>query len=194
MTPREFLDFLGAAGKLKTAYRHNFTEEGRRESVAEHSWRLALMAMILREDFPEVDIDRVVKMCVIHDLGEAVTGDIPCFLKTEADEEVEKRAVEGLFEKLGEGAREEFSGLYSEMERLETEEARLYKALDCLEAVISHNEADISTWEPHEYELQFSHGTDKVAWSGWLRELKAEIDKDTRRKIEEADKADNLII
>lgn len=187
--PRDFLDFLEIAGRLKTAYRHNYTEDGRKESVADHSWRLAFMPLLLKDSFPGVDIDKVIKMCLIHDLGEAVTGDIPCFKKTAADEATEKSAINSLLSALPEGTRAEFSALYDEMEALETKEARLYKALDCLEAVISHNEADISTWEPHEYELQFKHGADKVGWSDWLRELKAEIDKDTRRKIEEADKA-----
>ncbi len=69
------------------------------------------------------------------------------------------------------------------MNELETDEAKLYKALDNLEAVIQHNEADISTWIPLEYDLQFTYGADKVEFSPYLRELKKEIDQRTKEKI-----------
>ena len=87
-----FLDFLALAERLKCATRHCTNSRGDPESVAEHSWRAALMAMLLAPEFPGVEIDRVVRMCIIHDLGEAVTGDIPTFLKNRADEETEDRA------------------------------------------------------------------------------------------------------
>lgn len=184
MTPREFIDFLGLISPLKTTPRHNWTEPGRRESVADHCFRLALAPMLLEGEFPELDIGKVIKMCLIHDLGEAVTGDIPCFSKTESDEQTERLAVEGLLSHLSEDVRENFRALYLEIEECRTPEAKLFKALDSLEAVISHNEADISTWEPHEYALQLRHGADRVGWSEWLTALKAEIDRDTLRKIE----------
>lgn len=182
MTPRGFIDFLGEVSALKTAYRHNWTDGDRRESVADHSWRLALMPMLIESEFLDIDINRVIRMCLIHDLGEAVTGDIPCFSKTESDEEIERAALGDLLKKLPDDIREEFSALYREMEELKTPEAKLYKALDKLEAVISHNEADIRTWEPHEYGLQLTHGAENVTWSEWLTALKAEIDRDTRAK------------
>lgn len=186
MTQREFIDFLGAVGALKTVYRHNYTEAGRLESVADHSWRLALMPLLLEDDFCDLDINRVIRMCLIHDLGEAITGDIPCFKKTNSDEAAEEKALDDLLKALPTDAREKFNALLSEMSEQKTPESRLYKALDCLEAVISHNEADIGTWEPDEYKLQFAHGTDKVGWSEWLIGLKAEIDSDTRKKIASA--------
>ena len=65
--------------------RHCYTSSGRRESVAEHSWRISLMAMLLTKEFPEADMDKVIRMCLIHDMGEAFTGDIPTFEKTNAD-------------------------------------------------------------------------------------------------------------
>ena len=63
---------------------------GRHESVAEHSWRIALMAFWLRDEFPQADMDKVIRMCLIHDLGECFTGDIPAFDKTAADEAAEE--------------------------------------------------------------------------------------------------------
>lgn len=89
MRPDELLSILSVAEKLKCNTRHSDTSNGRRESVAEHSWRLSLMAMLLEDEFPEVDINRVIKMCLIHDLGEAFTGDIATFDKTSQDSEKE---------------------------------------------------------------------------------------------------------
>lgn len=85
MEPNELLRILSVAERLKCATRHCYTSSGRHESVAEHSWRLSLMAMLLSHDFPQADMDRVIRMCLIHDLGEAFTGDIPVFLKTNMD-------------------------------------------------------------------------------------------------------------
>ena len=85
MEPKELLEILSAAEKLKCNTRHCYTSSGRHESVAEHSWRLALMAMLLAPEFPDADMDRVIRMCLIHDMGEAFTGDIPAFDKTAAD-------------------------------------------------------------------------------------------------------------
>lgn len=186
MTQREFIDFLTLVSSMKTTYRHNFTDGSRPESVADHSWRLSLMPLLLEKEFPDIDINKVLRMCILHDLGESVTGDIPCFEKTESDEEVEKSAIAHLLSNLPDELSAEFSALFDEMEALETREAKLYKALDNLEAVISHNEADIKTWEPHEYQLQLTHGADKVTWSDWLIKLKEEIDRDTLRKISSA--------
>ena len=79
MDSRAFLDFLKVAEKLKCNTRHSYTSSGRCESVAEHSWRLAVMAYFVRDEFPEADIDKVIQMCIFHDMGEAITGDIPAF-------------------------------------------------------------------------------------------------------------------
>ena len=80
----------------------------------------------------------------------------------------------------------EMEALYREMIALETPEAKLYKALDKLEAVIAHNESPLDTWLPLEYDLQLTYGRDKVAFSPYLQGLKAEIDDWTRRKIAES--------
>ena len=85
MKPKELLEILSVAEKLKCNTRHCYTSSGRRESVAEHSWRTSLMAMLLTKEFPEADMDKVIRMCLIHDMGEAFTGDIPTFEKTGAD-------------------------------------------------------------------------------------------------------------
>lgn len=183
MKPTELLQILSVAEKLKCNTRHCHTSSGRHESVAEHSWRTALMAMLIAPEFPQADMNRVIRMCLIHDLGEAFTGDIPAFDKTDADVKREDDLFDSWVQTLPRETREEFSALLTEMNALETVEARIYKALDKMEAVIQHNESDIATWLPLEYDLQLRYGTENVQFSPWFRELKQEIDGWTRRKI-----------
>ena len=185
MRPQELFDILGIAEKLKCNTRHSYTSSGRHESVAEHSWRISLMAMLLtgEAEYRDVDMNRVIRMCLIHDLGEAFTGDIPTFEKKETDERTEEQILNEWVATLPETVKTEFSELLSEMKELKTTEARLYKALDKLEAVIQHNEADISTWLPLEYDLQLTYGREQVAFSPFLREVKAALDQWTREKI-----------
>jgi len=85
MDARDYLEILHVAERLKDTPRHCTTSHGRVESVAEHSWRISLMAMLARDEFPDLDMDKVIRMCLIHDLGECFTGDIPVFAKTDAD-------------------------------------------------------------------------------------------------------------
>jgi putative hydrolase of HD superfamily len=186
MKPTEFLRILSVAEKLKCNTRHCYTSSGRHESVAEHSWRIALMAMLIAPEFPDADMDKVIRMCLIHDLGEAFTGDIPAFWKTDADTEKEDAVFERWVQTLPEEARQEWSSLLEEMNALETLEAKIYKGLDKMEAVIQHNESDISTWLPLEYNLQLRYGAENVEFSPWFRELKNRIDDWTRRKIAES--------
>lgn len=183
MKPVELLSVLHMAQRLKDTTRHAYTTGGRHESVAEHSWRLALMAYFLQDEFPELAMSRVIEMCLIHDLGECFTGDIPTFEKTAAnaarEEELLSRWVQGLPDPYC----RDMKALYAEMNAQQTKEARLYKALDKLEAVIQHNESPIDTWLPLEYELNRTYGNGNVAFSPYLTELRREILWETEVKI-----------
>ena len=183
MKPTELLSILSVAEKLKCNTRHCYTSSGRHESVAEHSWRIALMAMLIAPEFPEANMDKVIRMCLIHDLGEAFTGDIPTFDKTEADTEREDILFARWVQTLPEEAKQEFSALLAEMNALETLEAKIYKALDKMEAVIQHNEGDLSSWLPLEYDLQLTYGEKEVEFSSYMKELKEYINQMTREKI-----------
>jgi len=183
---RKLIDFLRVMERLKDAPRHCWTTGGRRESVAEHSWRVALMAMLMADEFPELDIDRVIRMCLVHDIGEAITGDIPTFVKTDADRVVEGREVDTLIGGLPEPWPRWLGDLFDEMEALQTPEAKLYKALDRMEAIQSHNESAVETWLPLEYELNLTYGEKDAAFSPYLTILRAEMRKDTEAMIEEA--------
>ncbi len=183
MEQRKYIDFLTAIEKLKCNTRHSFTSSGRHESVAEHSWRLAVMAMLCADEYPTVDINKVIKMCLIHDFGEAVTGDIPAFLKTSEHEKTEENAVEYLLSQLPNDMQEELQLLFEEMKELNTDEAKLYKSLDNLEGLISHNEASISTWLPREYEENLTYGQKNCEWSVWTKQLREQVKQDSIDKI-----------
>ena len=184
MNTRDLIKALHVAERLKDTTRHCDTSGGRRESVAEHSWRVSLMAYWIRDEFPEADMNKVIKMCLIHDLGECFTGDIPTFDKTKADEEQEKSLLQEWVDTLPAPFREEMTALYQEMEARQTVEAKIYKALDNMEAVIQHNEADIKTWADHEYELNLTYGVDKASFSPYLRELREAMKQETLEKMD----------
>lgn len=183
MTPAEFLDILHVAERLKDTPRHCTTTNRRTESVAEHSWRVSLMAFLLKGEFPEADMDKVVKMCLIHDLGECFTGDIPTFVKTDGDRAVEDSLLGRWVVSLPQAVSEELAALFREMDAQETLEAKIYKSLDKLEALIQHNESPLDTWSDNEYDLNKVYAFDTVAFSPWLTELRKEILKDTLEKI-----------
>lgn len=183
MEPKELLDFLHIAERLKCNTRHSYTSSGRHESVAEHSWRLALMAFLMKDQLPGVDMDKVLRMCLIHDLGEAITGDIPSFEKTADHERTEARAVDSLAAALPHPLSDEFSALFAEMEARETPEAQVFKALDRMEAVLQHNEAPLDTWIPLEYELNRTYGTENAAPFPFLKALREQLVADTDEKI-----------
>ena len=183
MNAREYLEILHVAERLKDTPRHCTTSNSRTESVAEHSWRVSLMAFLLRHEFPELDTDKVIRMCLVHDLGECFTGDIPTFVKTDADRDVEDSLLNQWVRSLPEETASDLSALYREMDTQETMEAKVYKALDKLEALIQHNESPLGTWSDNEYELNKTYAFDTVEFSQWLTKLRKEILEDTLDKI-----------
>ena len=187
MEAQKLLETLKIAMRLKDTTRHCYTAGGRHESVAEHCWLAALMACFLQDEFPEADMNKVIKMCLIHDLGEAFTGDIPSFLKTPADEENEDRLLAEWIATLPQPVAAEMTALYAEMAERQTVEAKIFKAIDGMEAVIQHNASHISSWMPNEYELNLVYADDKVKFSPYLTALRQEIRRETVKKIQEAD-------
>ena len=183
MNAREYLEILHVAEKLKDTPRHCTTSNRRTESVAEHSWRISLMAFLLKHEFKDVDINKVVDMCLIHDLGECFTGDIPTFIKTDEDRDVEDSLLNKWVKSLPTDVSNELMSLYEEMEAQETKEAKIYKSLDKLEALIQHNESPLDTWSENEFELNKTYAFDTVAFSDWLTELREAILEDTMEKI-----------
>ncbi|MFU0791929.1 HD domain-containing protein [Virgibacillus proomii] len=178
--------------KLKMELRHSWLSNGRQESVAEHTWRLSLMAIVL-QPYLEKDIhmEKLLKMLIIHDLVEAEAKDIPAFetLHNEAlrlqKQQNERKAIENIRSMLQDKAGEEIYQLWLEFETKETYEAKVANALDKLEVQIQHLEADIRTWKDIEYEMCFMLEK-HTSFSPILSELKSLIEQEAREKISQA--------
>lgn len=183
MDSRTLLQFMAVAEKLKCNTRHSWTSEGRHESVAEHTYRLMVFAWLVKEEFPDCDMDRVMKLCLFHDIGEAVTGDIPSFEKSEQDEQKEGEARSKIVEMLPAPYAAELTDVLREIEENITTEARLFHALDKLEAVIQHNEAPLDTWLPLEHELQLTYGQEQAEEFPYMKELREVLRQDSLEKM-----------
>ncbi len=183
MSPKEYLAIVHCIAGLKERTRHAWMKSGRQESVAEHSWRMALMAYFLRDQFPNADLTRVLLMALLHDIGEVFTGDIPTFEKTDADRAREHELRDEWIDALPAPYAAEVRSLFTEMDAMETEEAKIVKALDRMEAVITHNEGDPHTWLPLEYDLQRTYGVKEAVFTLVLKELRAEVNREVDEVI-----------
>ena len=192
MSPKDYLAIVHCIAGLKERTRHAWMTSGRQESVAEHSWRMALMAYFLRDEFPTVDLTRVLLMALLHDMGEVFTGDIPTFEKTDADRAREHELRDEWIDALPVPYAAEVHSLFAEMDEMETVEAKIVKALDRMEAVITHNEGDPHTWLPLEYDLQRTYGVKEAAFAPVLKELRAEVNREVDEVITELNKETEL--
>lgn len=186
MDEEKVLQFLSLAEKLKCQTRHSWTTNGRQESVAEHVYRLMVFVWLVREEFPDYDMNRVMELALFHDMGEALTGDIPAFEKDKEDEKKEEQAQEKIAGMLPEPYRERLADIFREVEKKETKESRLLAALDKLEALIQHNEADLSTWLPLEYELQLTYGQEQTKDIPYMKKLRQRVYEDSVEKMKAA--------
>lgn len=188
---KNILEVITLAEKLKSEMRHSWLSDGRQESVAEHTWRMALMAVLLEPYLDEeVDTARMLKMILVHDLVEIEAGDIPAFqvLTDEAKalkQQKEIKAIENLREKLGNGIGQHVYELWHEFEERYTYEAKVANALDKLEVRLQHNHADITTWLEVEQENVFKMG-DHTGFDSCLDQLKDLIQEQAVQKMEKA--------
>jgi len=180
------LEFLRAAEQLKTTYRSGWTSAGRSESVAEHTWRLCLMSMMFADSFPEVDFARLVKICVIHDLGEAIGGDIPAIHQVPGESKAaqEREDLLQLLRPLPERLRAEITALWDEYEAAASPEAKLAKALDKLETIMQHNQGR----NPPDFDYRFNldYGKRHTAGHPLIETVRALLDRDTAARAEES--------
>ena len=158
------LDFIRQTEKLKDVLRNSYTASGRHESTAEHSWRLALMAMVFGRDLGAVDLLRVLKLCLIHDLGEAIGGDVPAIHQNGgAGKAAQERAdLITLLEPLDAARRTEFLALWDEYEAGSTPEARMVKALDKMETTLQKIKDRLGASSAH-LEMEFPYFMEKRA-------------------------------
>jgi putative hydrolase of HD superfamily len=172
---QQLLEFLHDAEKLKTVLRHSWLSSGRRESVAEHSWRMALMAMMLNQYLKApTDLLKTLKLTLVHDLVEVHYQDNPAFKKQPDDKaEQERKALTKIVKPLPRQLAKELMDLWEEYEARATPEAKLATALDKLEVLIQHNEADVKYMNKKELAFNFTHGVDKCAYDSFLNDFRA---------------------
>lgn len=176
------LTFLRAAERLKTVTRSGWTSAGEQESVAEHTWRLCLMAMLLYGRTPSIDLARLLKMGLVHDLGEAIRGDIPAPAqvagRSKADEE--RTDLLELTAPLPPALQHEILELWDEYEAAYSPEARLAKGLDKLETILQHNQGK----NPADFDYAFNldYGQRYTAADPMMAALRALLDQETARR------------
>jgi len=184
------LEFLREAEQLKDTLRSAYTTSGRTESVAEHTWRLTLLAITFADELPDLDLLKLLKICILHDLGEAVDGDIPAPLQSSiaAKADKERNDFLSLVEPLPESVKSEFVSLWDEYENGNSPEARAAKALDKLETILQHNQG--SNPEDFDYKFNLEYGkehTNKVPIAAIVRDL---LDVETEARARQSVRQD----
>ena len=178
-----YLRFIREAERLKNVLRTAYTSEGRHESTAEHSWRLALLAAVLTGERPELDMQRVVLMCLIHDLGEAFDGDVPAIAQTAPGVKAasELAAMERLTRLLPPEAGATIREIWEEYEACQTPEARWVKALDKAETIIQHNQG--ANPAGFDYAFNLTYGSEYFDDGALLSDLRLLLDEETGRHV-----------
>jgi putative hydrolase of HD superfamily len=176
------LDFLRAAEQLKDTTRTSWTSRGTQENVAAHTWRLCLMAMLFAREFPEIDVAKLLKICIVHDLGEAVSGDISAKLQEGRPPKAEQERADllQLAAPLPTAIREEIVGLWEEYEAATSQEAKLAKALDKLETIMQHNQGDNP--EDFDYRFNLGYGRQHTVGSALVERVREMLDRETEER------------
>ncbi len=147
------LSFALEIDKEKNIFRQtHLSGHGRNENDAEHAWHMAVMAYLLREySNEEVDIAKVMLMCLIHDIVEIDAGDTYAYdaegLKTQKARE--EAAKERIFSLLPPDQKAEFTALFDEFEAYETAEAKFAHSLDNLQPLLLNNSNEGGDWKEH---------------------------------------------
>ena len=179
----KIIRFIKEIENLKSVTRTAWTKTGRRESTAEHSWRLAMLLMVLREDFKDLDIDKAIKMSLVHDLGELYDGDISAKLQNDNDNkaEMEEKAMRRMLTILPENLAENIYDLWKEYNECSTKEAKLVKAMDKLETIVQHNQGNNP--EDFDYEFNLQYGKQYFMDNEILEYMRYIIDEDTKESV-----------
>lgn len=175
-----YLAFFRNAAALKDTLRSGHTTRGRPESTAEHSWRLTLMALALQGDLPGIDHHRLLGLLIVHDLGEAVSGDIPAPQQTGSKIAEERRDMVALLAPLPDEAAARLLALWDEYAAAETPEARLAKGLDRLESVLQH----VQGRNPPDFDIGFNlaYGRAQTDSHPLIAALRDPVDAETARR------------
>ena len=159
------LDFSLEIDKVKNIFRQtHLSGKGRNENDAEHSWHMAVMAYLLREYAnEEIDITKVIMMCLIHDIVEIDAGDTYAYdeegLKSQKDRE--DRAKERIYSLLPEDQKNELISLFDEFEAYASPESKFAHAMDNLQPLILNDSNDGGDWRMHQVTSKQIYGRQK---------------------------------
>lgn len=175
------LSFLDEANRLKDTLRSGRTPQGRHESAAEHSWRLCLLAILLDDTLEGIDLLRLIKLCIVHDLGEVISGDVPATDQRAGDDRAarERADLETLCAPLPDDLKRKMIALWDEYAQAQTPEAVMAKGLDKIETMLTHSTG--SNPAGFDYGFNLSYGVEATARHPLLASLRDQIDARTRR-------------
>jgi putative hydrolase of HD superfamily len=186
-TITKILEILRLAEGLKRELRHSWLSDGRQESVADHTYQMALMAVLVAPYLDtQVDLERTLKLVIYHDLVEAVTGDVPFFEEGDRKEQKaarERKAIERIRDGLPVPVGEEVYDLWFEFEEGISPEAKFARALDNLEVQLQHNLAALDTWNSVEHELVYTKMDRHCEHDRFLKRFCEAIKKDAEEKL-----------
>ena len=156
---KSFFDFVELVGNLKLILRNCKTSEDRTESVAEHCFRLAFMVAFGATQYSkEVNIEKAIKLALVHDVVEVYSGDFPYSLTAKSPDLkqhqklAERKALERILSKLSSSLGQQIEKLWTEFEDQKTLEAKFVFAMDKLEGLMQFNEGPASNWGKREKE------------------------------------------
>ncbi|WP_153771506.1 HD domain-containing protein [Labrenzia sp. CE80] len=177
------IGFVQVAEALKDTLRSARTGQGRVESTAEHTWRLCLMIILFEADLADVDVLKLLKICVIHDLGEAISGDVPAPSQSSDDGRAarERQDLLTLCKALPEDLSAEVVMLWDEYADAKSPEAILAKGFDKIETMLQHvkgrNEPDF------DYAFNLGYSREATGRHPLLRNLRSLTDNLTQREM-----------
>ncbi len=175
------LDFLKGAEQLKDTLRSAHTSSGRQESTAEHTWRLCLMVLMFEKEYSDINVLKLIKMCIIHDLGEAINGDIPAIDQEEgiSKGKEERKDLEQLLTPLPSHMKQEILSLWDEYDKALSKEACIAKAFDKLETMLQHIQGKNPSNFNYEYNLVY--GRKYTNFDKLTSLIREKIDQETQR-------------
>ena len=184
------LSIRSCINQLKEELRHAWTSNGKGESVAEHSWALALLVVMCAEFIDQpVNLKKCLIMAIVHDLPESITGDSPYFLLKSESKAAEKSnaeniAMQSICNKLPNQLGQKLYDTWLEYSEGNTYEAKFVKALDKIEAQMQRNFSPLSTWISDELTDSQSRLNKFCDFDSFLKKLRIEIQNESQRKIQ----------
>ncbi|MBI2044281.1 HD domain-containing protein [Candidatus Pacearchaeota archaeon] len=183
----QILNFLKEIEKYKTIKRRHFLSDGNKESDAEHSWHMAMFLVLLEKELPkDLDMKKMLKLALIHDLAEIYSGD-PFAFDTEGKKdkkEKEGEAARKLFSQLPEDLNKELMDLFNEYEKRETKEAQTVNSIDKVQAILQNIICNGKTWQVEKvnYEMVDNYKRKDMLHNNFLLEIYEKLMKEAKDK------------